>query len=95
MCTDETGGSDVGVSPTCGGVEVGGIAILPAPVVWKVGQVSSETAEAPDYRCAVWRQYPCPDATVGVLTAPLKGSRYSSRCKCTWCSLTDSHPLIA
>ena len=28
---------------------------FPHPIVWKVGQVSSETAEAPDSRCTVWR----------------------------------------
>jgi len=42
-------------------------------IVWKVGRISSETAEAPDSRCAVWRQYPRPEATVGVLTVSLKG----------------------
>ena len=69
MWTNETGGSDVeSMTPACGGVEVGGVAILPAPAVWKVDRVSSETAEAPDSRCAVWRQYPCPDTGVGVLT---------------------------
>ena len=37
----------------CGGVEGGGVAIPPAPAVWKVGWVSGETAKAPDSRCAV------------------------------------------
>ena len=27
---------------------------FPHPIVWKVGRVSSETAEVPDSRCAVW-----------------------------------------
>jgi len=55
--TNETGRSDVGVTPACGGVEglVGGVAIFPTPAVWKVCRVPSETAEAPDSRCAVWR----------------------------------------
>jgi hypothetical protein len=44
-------------------------------------------------RLAVWRQYPHPDATVGVLTVPLKGYGYSSRRKCTPCSLMDSHSV--
>ena len=44
-------------------------------------------------RCAVWGQYPRPDTTVGVLTVPLKGNLYSSRSKCTRCSLTDSHSV--
>ena len=34
-----------------------------------------------------------PDSTAGVLTVPLKGYEYSSRCKCTLCSLTDSRSL--
>ena len=57
-------------------VEVGGFQCHPSrrPVVWKVGRVSSETTEAPDSRCAVWRQYSRPDATVGVLTVPLKAT---------------------
>ena len=75
------------------GLKYTGLPSFPHPIVWRVGRVSSEMAEVPDSRCAVWRQYPCPDTTVGVLTVPLKGSGYLSRCKCIWCSLTDSHPL--
>ena len=51
--TSKTGGSDVEVTLACGGVEGGGVAIPPAPAVWKVGWVSGETAKAPDSRCAV------------------------------------------
>ena len=69
-----------------------GLPYFPPPVVWKVGRVPSETAKAPDSRCAVWR-HPCHDATVGVLTVPLKGCGHSPRSECTRCSLTDSHSL--
>jgi len=62
------------------GLRYTGLASFPHPIVWKVSRVSNETAEAPDFRCTVWRQHPRPDATVGVLKVPLKGSRYSSRC---------------
>ena len=79
MWANETGGSDVEVTPACGGVEVHGAAVLPIPHSLE----GCETAEAPDSRRAVWSQYPRPDATVGVLTVPLKGSGYSSRWKCT------------
>ena len=75
------------------GLKYTGLPSSPHPIVWKVGRVSGETAEALYSRCAVWRQYSRPDATVGVLTVLLKGSGYSSRYKCTWCSLTDSHPV--
>jgi len=70
--TNETRDLGIEVTPACGGV-----AIFPAPIVRGVGWVSNETAEAPDSRCVVWRQYPCPDATVGVLKVSLKDSRYS------------------
>ena len=54
------------------------------------GTSTTTLAEAPDSRCTVLGQYPRPD---GTLTAPLKGYGYSPRCKCTWCSLTDSYPV--
>ena len=55
--TNETGESGVEAIPDCGGVDVSGFAILPPPIILKVGRVSSETIEVPDSRCAVWRQY--------------------------------------
>jgi len=71
-----------------------GLQSFPASVIWGVGLVSNETAETLDTRCTVWRRYPCPDATVGVLsTVPFKGYGYSPTCKCTRCSLMDSHPV--
>ena len=72
------------------GLRYTGLLSFPHPIVWKVGRVSSETAEAPDSRCAVWRQYPHPDATVGVLIVPLKGSENMFRSEY---SLTDSHSV--
>jgi len=45
--TNKTGEPSIGVTPACGRVEVGGVATLSAPAVWKVGWVSNETAEAP------------------------------------------------
>jgi hypothetical protein len=42
-----------------------------------------------------WRQHQWPDATVGVLTVPLKGAGDSPRLVCTRCSLTESHPITA
>ena len=36
----------------------------------RVGRVSGEKAKALDFRCAVWRQYPRPDITVGVTKVP-------------------------
>ena len=56
MWTNETEESDAEVTPACGGVEVGRFAILSIPAIWKVDRVSSKTAEAPEYGCAVWRQ---------------------------------------
>ena len=53
------------------GLKYMGLPSFPHPIFWKVGRVSSEMAEAPDSRCADWRQYPRLDATVGVLTVPL------------------------
>ena len=44
-----------------------------------------------DPRCAIWGQYTRPDATVGVLTVPLKYSGCSSRFAGRRCSLTDIH----
>jgi len=49
------------------------------PTVVKAGWDSSEKAKAPDSGCTVWKQYPHPDAAVGVLKVPLNGYRYSSR----------------
>ena len=43
-----------------------GLPSFPHSIVWKVSRVSSETVEASDSRYAVWKQYPRPDATVGV-----------------------------
>ena len=85
MWTNGTRELGIEVTPACGGVEVYVAAVLPAP---------HSLGGWPDSRCAVWTQYPRPDATVGVLTVPLKGSGCSSRCKCTRCNLTNSHPVI-
>ena len=45
-----------------------------------------------DSRRTVWRQYLRPNATVGVLTVPSKGSGYPSGFACTRCKFTESHP---
>ena len=50
---------------------------FPLPKLWRIGCALSEMVAAPDPRCAVYGQFPPPDATVGVLTVPLKGYRYS------------------
>jgi len=65
--------SSIEATPACGRVEADKVPVLPAPHGLEVGRVSSETSEAPDSRCVVWRQYPCSNATVGVLIVPLKG----------------------
>ena len=44
---DETGQSSVEVTPVCAGIEVGGIAVLPDPAIWKAGWVLGEMALAP------------------------------------------------
>lgn len=41
---NETRGSSVEVMPVCGGVEAGGVAVLPAPHSLEVGRVSSKIA---------------------------------------------------
>jgi len=62
----------MGATPACGWVEIGGVASLPVTVVWKAGRAWDKPAEALDSRCVVWGEYPHVDATVGVLTVPLK-----------------------
>ena len=55
-----------------------------------IDRVLSGAAETLDLRCAIWGQYTRPDATVGVLTAPLKYSGCASRFARTRCSLMNS-----
>ena len=43
----EIGQSSVEVILACGGVGVGGVATLPAPVVWRVGWALNEKVKAP------------------------------------------------
>jgi len=71
--TDKTGELSVEMTQAYGVAEVGEFSFLPAPCSLGAGWDSSKKAKAPDSRSAVWRQYPRPDATVGVLTVPLKG----------------------
>jgi hypothetical protein len=47
---NETGASSIEAAPTCGGVEVSGIAVLPVLVVRKVCWVSNKTAKAPRFQ---------------------------------------------
>ena len=76
---DETGVPGVEVVSAAGGTEVGWVAVPPGP-----GDLGS---------WLIWRQYPQPDAAVGVLIVPLKGSVHSPRLVCTPpVYLTDSHP---
>ena len=44
---NEIGQSSVEVVLACGGVGVGGVATLPAAVVWKIGWASNEKVKAP------------------------------------------------
>ena len=65
--------SSVGVTPTCGGVEIGVVVILPVPRSlegWLGFERNGRGATTPDAR---FGDYPCPGVTVGVLTVPLKG----------------------
>ena len=56
---------------------------------WLVFERNSDSVVVPDER---FGDHQRPEATDGILTVPLKGSGYSSRLVCTWCSLTYSHP---
>jgi len=63
---------------------------------WKPGKSAGFRAKRLsrfDSRCAVWKQYPQPDGTVGVLAVSSTGSGYSFTLVCTQCTLTDSHPF--
>ena len=62
-------------------------------IVWKIDRFRVKLPKHRDSSFTVWRQYPRPDATAGVLKVPLNGSGYSSRLVYARCSLTDSHPL--
>jgi hypothetical protein len=43
---DRIGESNIGATSVYGGVELGGVAVLPALISWRIGRGSSETAEA-------------------------------------------------
>ena len=47
MYADKIGRSRAKVMLACGGVGVGGVATLPAAIVWKVGWASYEKVKAP------------------------------------------------
>ena len=94
---DETGAPGVAVVPALGGVEVGWIAVPLGPgnlVSWLVFERISRCAAIPDTRFGNNIHDPMQWLGPGVLIVPLKGYGYSSRCKCTRCSLMDSHPMV-
>jgi hypothetical protein len=79
---NEIGEPSIEAAPACGGVEVGGIAVLPVPRSsegWMGFERNGQGATIPDMRFGD-----------GVLIVALKGNGYSSRCKCTRRSLMDS-----
>jgi len=74
---DEIESSSIEMTPAPCGLEVCGVTDRPGPGNSEGRPVFKR--DDSDSRCAVWRQYPQPEATDGVLTIPLKGSGYSSR----------------
>jgi hypothetical protein len=64
---------------------------FPAHITQGVGAFRAKWPWLRDSRCAVWKQYPGPDRTVGVLTVPLKGTGYSFT---SGYKLMVSHPII-
>ena len=83
ICTDETEAPGIEVVPALCGIEVGRIAVHPAP------GVLSETAVAlrswmPRRGLGISRSYPRPNAMVEVLTVLSKSSGYLSRLVCTY-----------
>jgi len=68
--TNKAGESSVGVTPTCGGVEVGGVATLPAPCSlegWLGFERNGRGAVTPDHDARFGDDVHGPD------TVPLKG----------------------
>ena len=94
MWTSETGKLDVEVTPACGRVKAHGTAVLPTPRSLEGWPDFEKNGRGAGFQmCRLETISTLGQRKVRVLTVPLKGSGYSSRCKCTWCNLTDSHPI--
>ena len=92
--TSETGELDVEVTPACGRVKAHGTAVLPTPRSLEGWPDFEKNGRGAGFQMCRLETISTPgQRKVRVLTVPLKGSGYSSRCKCTWCNLTDSHPI--
>jgi len=78
--TNETERSSVVVTPGFGGPEVGGFRSFLSPITRKVDPALSKTAATPQLQMRGLETNQKPGPTVGVLTVPLKGSKYSIKC---------------
>ena len=91
--TDETGELDVEVTLAHGGVEVRVAAVLPAPHSLERWPSFERNDRGTEFQVRGLETVSMPRRN-GRSPDSLKDPGYSSRCKCTWCSLTDSHPMI-